>query len=358
MRSIIGILSVALFSVGCATSPDNQKLQSELDLAKQQNVQLQAKVDQSAADIQRLNSANSQTSAPAAVAAGGLYPPNAKIGECYARVLTPATYRTDTKKVIKRDAGYRIDVSHPTYVWTTEKVLVKEASEVAELIPAVYEWKTESVLVKEAHDHLKTIPAVYETKSEKVLVKAAYSTWKKGRGPIEKLNNSTGEIMCLIEMPAQYKTITSRVLVTPASVVKQPHPAEYKNVKKRVMVKGPEMVKRTIPAAYRTIKVKKIGTPAKENRIEIPAVYQTVTNRVKVTDSTLEWRNILCETNTTGSVVRDIQRALSAAGHNPGRFDGVLGGSTMTAVRSYQRKKGLAVGSLTFETLKSLGVNY
>lgn len=358
MRTKIGILSVALFSAGCATSPDTLEIQKELDQAKEQNIHLQARVDQTNADLARLN--NSNGAAPAAsstsTSSGDLLPPNAKIGECYARVLTPATYRTDTKEVIKREAGHRIEVSHPTYAWTTEKVLVKEASEVAELIPAVYDWKTESVLVKEAHEHLKTVPAVYETKSEKVLVKSAYTTWKKGRGPIEKISNSTGEIMCLIEVPAQYKTITSRVIVTPARVLKEAHAAEYKDVRRRVMVEGPKMVKRTIPAEYKTIKVKKIATPAQENRIEIPAVYQTVSNRIKVTDSVLEWRSILCKTNTTGNVVREIQGALSAAGHSPGRFDGVLGRDTMNAVKSYQKEKGLAVGQLTFETLKSLGV--
>lgn len=356
MRPIFGILSVALLATGCATSPDTQQIQNELDQVKKQNVQLQAKVDQSTANLEKTNSQNSQTTNSAS--SGGLLPPNAKIGECYARVLTPATYRTDTKDVIKSEAGYRIEVSHPTYQWTTQDILVKEASEVAELIPAVYEWKTEAVLVKEAHDHLKTIPAVYETKSEEILVKQAFTTWKKGRGPIEKLNNSTGEIMCLVETPAQYKTITSRVLVTAARVEKESHDAEYKEVRKRVMVEGPKMVKRTIPAVYKTIKVKKIATPAQESRIEIPAVYQTLSTRVKLSDSILEWRSILCETNTTGTVVRDIQRALSISGHNPGRIDGVIGRDTMVAIKSYQRAKGLAVGQLTFETLKSLGVTH
>jgi regulator of extracellular matrix RemA (YlzA/DUF370 family) len=260
--------------------------------------------------------------------------------------------------MLKKAAGYRIEVTHPVYEWGTERILVKEASEVAKLIPAQYEWKTESVLVTEAHEHLKTIPAVYETKTEKILVKAAYTTWKKGRGPIEKLDNSTGEIMCLIEVPAVYKTITSKIIATPARTEKETHPAVYKEVKKRVMVSGPKMVKTTIPAEYKTIKVKKIAQPAQERRIEIPAIYQTVTNRVKTSDSFLEWRSILCETNTTGDVVRNLQRALLAAGHNPGPIDSVIGSETLRAVRGYQQEKNLAVGQLTIETIKSLGVSY
>ena len=358
-------LAVALVLTGCATDPNSKltEVQDELNQAQEKNAQLQTAVDQSTLDLQQASELNrrlqaSNSTVTSVAVSNDLLPPNAKTGECYARVLTPATYRTDSKEVLKREAAYRIEVSHPTYEWGTERVLLKEASEVAELVPAKYEWKTERILVKEAHEHLKTIPAVYETKTEKALVKAAYTTWKKGRGPIERINNSTGEIMCLIEVPAEYKTITSKVIVTPARVEKEQHDAEYTDVKRRVMVAAPTMVKRTIPAVYQTIKVKKIAQKAQENRIEIPAVYQTVTNSVKVTDSNLEWRSILCETNTTGDVVRNLQRALLASGHNPGPIDGVIGRETLAAMKGYQQEKNLAVGQLTIETIRSLGVSY
>ncbi|MFW5443377.1 MAG: peptidoglycan-binding protein [Methylococcaceae bacterium] len=367
MKTKITTLLVALTLAGCATTPETElsKIQDELDRAQEKNDQLQATVDKSSADLQSLSVLNRELKSSAASASsnstsseGSLLPPNAKPGECYARVLTPATYRTESKEVLKKQASYRINVTKPTYEWVTERVLVKEASEVAKLIPARYEMRTESVLVKEAYDELKTIPATYESKTEKILVKAAYTTWKKGRGPIEKVSNSTGEIMCLVEIPAEYRTISSTIMVTSARTDKTTTPAAYKDVTKRVMVEGPTMVKRTIPAEYKSIKVRKVSRPAQENRVEIPAVYQTVTNRVVTSDSYLEWRSILCETNTTGDIVRTIQRALLSAGHNPGSIDGVLGTDTMLAVKSYQKKKNLAVGQLTFETLKSLGVSH
>ncbi len=360
MKIKISILLVALTLTGCATTSDPQltKIQTELNQAQEQNSQLMAAVDKSNTDLQRLSDLNNQLKLSSGSVSNNLLPPNAKTGECYARVLTPAVYRTESKEMLKKAAGYRIEVTHPVYEWGTERILVKEASEVAKLIPAQYEWKTESVLVTEAHEHLKTIPAVYKTKTEKILVKAAYTTWKKGRGPIEKLDNSTGEIMCLIEVPAVYKTVTSKVIATPARTEKETHPAVYKEIKKRVMVTAPKMVKTTIPAEYKTIKVKRIAQPAQERRIEIPAIYQTVTNRVKTSDSFLEWRSILCETNTTGDVVRSLQRALLAAGHNPGPIDGVIGSETLRAVKDYQQEKNLAVGQLTIETIKSLGVSY
>ena len=219
MRTIATTLLVAAILSGCATNPDTQltKIQSDLEQALEQNSQLRSTVKQSTEDLQRLAELNKQLQSTASASSvtqttgEDLLPPNAKTGECYARVLIPATYKTETSEVLKKEAGYRIEVTEPSYEWVTEEVLVKEASEVAELVPAKYEWRTESILVKDAHEHLKTIPAVYETKTERILVKPAYTTWKKGRGPIEKISNSTGEIMCLVEVPAEYRTITSKV---------------------------------------------------------------------------------------------------------------------------------------------------
>ncbi|MFK7845318.1 MAG: peptidoglycan-binding protein [Rhodothermales bacterium] len=237
-------------------------------------------------------------------------PPNAKPGECYARILIPEQYRN-----------------------TTERVLVREASERIETVPAVYRTVQERVMIKEASDRIETIPAVYETQTERILVKPAYTTWKKGTGAITKVDNSTGEIMCLVEVPAEYKTVTKRVLK---------HEATTRKI--------------TIPAEYQNVSVRKLVEPAKERRITIPEEYQTVSKREKASDGRLEWRSILCETNTNPNVISSIQRALKRRGFDPGRIDGVMGAETIEAVREYQRSKGMASGQLTMETLKSLQV--
>ena len=188
-------------------------------------------------------------------------------------------------------------------------------------------------MVKEASERIETVPAVYETVTERVLVKAAYTTWKRGEGAITKVDNTTGEIMCLVEVPAEYKTVEKRVLKAPASTRKV-----------------------TIPAEYQTVSVRKLVEPAKERSIAIPAQYETVTKREKISDSRLEWQSILCETNTTPGVISSLQRALKMRGYDPGRVDGILGRETLDAVATYQRNKGMASGQLTMETLQSLNV--
>jgi len=102
--------------------------------------------------------------------------------------------------------------------------------------------------------------------------------------------------------------------------------------------------------------VRTVVTPAAERRIPIKEEYQTISERKKVSDSHLEWRPILCETNTTPDVVRRLQTALKREGYYPGNIDGVLGAATMQAVEKYQRDEKLPSGQVTIGVLKRLGV--
>jgi len=187
-------------------------------------------------------------------------------------------------------------------------------------------------------------------------VKPAHTEWKKGKGEITKIDNSTGEIMCLINVPAVYKTVRKKVLVKPETTKTITIPAEYKTVKVKKVVKPAGTKTIEIPAVYKTVKVKKEVTPPTTKKITIPAEYKTVTKRVKVTEERMEWQPILCKTNTTPDIITRIQRALKKAGFNPGPIDGVIGSQTKAAITAFQKAKGLAIGGLTLKTLKKLGV--
>ena len=329
----------------------------------------------------------------------GLPADTAKPGQCFVEYYKPAKFRTDKQQVVKKEESERIEVIPPKYEWVEEKVLVQEAS---------------TKVVK--------VPAVYETVTERVMVSPATTVWKKGRGPRERIDNTTGEIMCLVEIPAKYKTITKRViktpettktieipakyavqrvrkLVEPAREVRKTIPAEYTEITKRTKVadesvswylkgevppdagkptgnmlclnekpaqyktvtkrvlKTPATTKRIeIPAKYKTVRVRKLVQPASERRIPVPAKTSKVVKRVKIQDERLEWRQILCDTNTTPGIVKRVQRALKDAGFDPGPIDGNLGQQTLRAIDAYQRKNGMARGGLTMATIRALNI--
>ncbi len=287
---------------------------------------------------------------------GSLYPPNAKPGECYARVLVPAKYKMQTERVLAKEASENISVVPAKYRTVTKKVLVKEAGERLVAVPAKYKSVTEKVLVSEASEKLVKVPAVYETVTEKILVKAAHTAWKKGRGPVEKLDNLTGEILCLVNVPAQYRTVTKRVLKTPATTKVVPIPAKYKTVTRKVLDTPATTKVVPIPAVYKTIKVRELVEPASVKKSVIPEKYQTITKRVKVSDAELKWQPVICKTNMSTPNIKSVQKALKSAGFNPGPIDGIFGWKTRAALEKYQRANSLSTGALTTETLNSLGL--
>lgn len=331
------------------------------DMQAKRIAELETKLSQTDAKVVTLSNENeslrgSMGSGDSGAVVNDLYPPNAKPGECYARVLTPAVYDQITKQVLVKGAAERIEVIPAEYSMVEQTILVKEASEILKTIPAEYKWVEEEYMVEPEKTELVTVPATYKNMSEQVLVKPAYTTWKKGRGPIEKIDDSTGEIMCLVEVPAEYRTVSQSILDQPAYTQSKTIPAQYSTIKKRVLVRDAEVMKEVVPAEYKTVMVKKLVSPARENKITIPAEYGTVEERSLVSEANLQWQSILCETNTTPTVINQIQSALNAAGYDAGNVDGVMGSQTLKALKNFQLDNDLASGNITMEALKKLGV--
>jgi hypothetical protein len=138
------------------------------------------------------------------------------------------------------------------------QVLISEATEELSVSPAKYRKGTESVLVKPAHKRLIEVPAVFKQKQESVLVEAAHSIWQKGTGPIQRIDNLSGEIMCLVDIPAKYETIDVEVIGTAPLVTSVDEPAEYE-----------------------TINIEKLDSDATEKRVVVPAKFKTM-NKLQV----------------------------------------------------------------------------
>ena len=401
---IAGMISVT----GCATVEDSvSRNKYEADMAAK-NAQIESLKSSSHSSVS--SSADHSGASHSMNASGSeLFPPNAKPGHCYARVLIPAEYQDSTEQVLVSEASESIQVIPARYGKGEETVLVREAStrvvtvpptyrtiteEIVDQpesiklvpVPATYKDVTEQILVRAASTRVESVPAEYGTETEQVLDKAAHTIWKKGAGfagsAIQtNVDQSTGEIMCLVEVPATYKTITRRVLVSPASTRTVEIPAEYETVTRTAVDTRATVQEVVIPATYKTVTRKGIDTPASSSVIEIPAeyktvpvttlvsapeevrtpipaVYDTVTKRAKVTDDKLVWREVLCDVNVTRGVVSTLQTKLKDAGNYKGPIDGVWGSATQKAINSYSRTNGLPTGSnyIPLETASSLGI--
>ncbi len=284
-------------------------------------------------------------------------PPNAKAGECFAWVFTPPQFKTEVNTLLKQEKAEKIDIIPAKYEWVDKRVMVKEASERLETVEAKYDWVTERVLVRPASTKLIKLPAEYKEVEERVMVSPARTYWKKGSGLITKVNGETGEIMCLIEEPAQYKMVKKHVLARAESTREvEDQPAEYETVRRQVMASPPTTRKVVIPAEYKMVKIKQKVEDARTRKIAIPETYQQVTKQVKIAEGQHHWQRILCETNMSMDIVRAMQSALNREGFYRGPIDGIIGNETADAITQYQRKKGLSTGGVTYEVLESLSV--
>jgi hypothetical protein len=230
----------------------------------------------------------------------GKAPPKAGPGEIWCLVTKPAEYKTITKTVTTLPETFyyeivpakfemkeetvvvepekKIPVVTPAkYETKTVQKLLKEATVRYEIVPATYEWVEEEVQVKSAGETLSVSQASYKTVTEKVLVKEAHKEWHKidcdEQGVIISRRESKDDCYHLIEVPAQYQTVTKQVLTNDG--------AESKG---------------TTAAQTQKIKVQKVKTPSEVKKVEVPAEYQTVTVQEMVAPATVTYQTIPAKT--------------------------------------------------------------
>ena len=56
------------------------------------------------------------------------------------------------------------------------------------------------------------------------------------------------------------------------------------------------------------------------------------------------------------TTIRKVQQALKSQGYYNGPIDGIWGSESRSAIRSYQKAKGLPVAGLSVATMESLGL--
>lgn len=290
-----------------------------------------------------------------------LPPVPGEYGKCYAKCKIPDRYETRSQQILLKEASVKKVTSPAVFETVSDRILVKEESKRLIPVPAKYETVTERILVKDASTVSRDVAPKYRTATEKVLVSAAYGEWKRKKKSPNCFSGNPDDcyIMCWEEVPAKYKTVTKRVLVTPGSTSVKEVPAQYKTVTKRVLVSPATVREEVIPAEYKTVTRRVVSVPERTEDIAIPAEYGSVDEKVKVSSGGYtRWVEILCQQDTTPGRVRAVQQALNNLGYSAGPVDGIMGSQTRSALTKYQGDKGLPVGNLNLETLQSLGVNY
>lgn len=384
-------------------------------------------------------------------------------GKCYAKCVIPDQYETITEQVLVKEGVKKWEVIPAVYETVTEEVMLEPKSTRLIPVPAEFETVTETIVVKEESQRIIYVPAEYETVTQEIRVKdqssravpvsaqfetvtesyvkkaaatrievlqpkfenvtqtievsPATTKWVKRKADKNCLSANPEDclVWCLVEVPAQYRTVTTRKnigcdgsgvpnqgcivetpiaeevatrsykklvndatyndekidaeyktvsiqkVVKPATTRTEVIPAVTKTITKRVLKNPATVREEVIPAKYGTITRRKLVSPATYKEVDIDPVYETISKRklVKAGGFT-EWREILCDSDVTNYTVRQIQKALIDRGYDvgPAGTDNILGADTKAALQKFQKDNGLPVGNLDFETLKALGIQY
>jgi hypothetical protein len=183
-------------------------------------------------------------------------------------------------------------------------------------------------------------------------------------------NAKSGHCFVKAVVPAEYKTVEDKVLVSPATTRTEDVPAVIESVEEKVVDKpGTSLWKKSddnvlycyeeTPATYKTVKKDVVKSPAYKKSVDVPAEYKTTPRQELVREARNEWTEVLCGNNARPAIIEKIQKSLKDNGYAPGRTDGQLDQETMDALNNYQKDKKLKVnkdGYVNMETVESLGV--
>ncbi len=295
----------------------------------------------------------------AADAFGAPPPQPDQYGKCYAKCKTPDVYETVSTQVLVKESRAKSTVSDSEYETVTETVLVKDGYKKLTVIPAKFETKEQRVLVSEGSCKVSVVPAKYDTQTTRELVSPASGKWvKKKKAPnCLSANPEDCYVLCWEEIPAQYKTNSTSILIQPESYDTIYTDPVYKTIKVQVMIEPARVEEEYVPPVYKEVTKKVLARCGGVSTTYTPAEYKTETKKVLVAEgSYTDWVEVVCAGDMDNSMVSGVQKALNDRGYDAGPVDGVMGAKTRAALVKYQQDNGLPVGNLNIATLQSLGL--
>jgi hypothetical protein len=241
-----------------------------------------------------------------------------------------------------------------------QTVSVKERSASFKLEEPKFTRVTESIKVKDEVKRLVVEPARYKEEKEEVLVESERIEMRSCRSAGVKIagrkDEHSQQSLCAVKVPAVYRTETRQVLVQPETVREEITPAVYKTISKMVLVEPGKAIPVETPPQSIDIPVVTVASQARSVVTEVAPKTKDLPLTTYDTPPQLTWRRVVCQHESTPTMVQKLQEALTREGFAVGKVDGKLGKKTLSAVEEYQTQKGIAAGLLTYEALQSLGI--
>lgn len=271
---------------------------------------------------------------------------------CYAQVLTPATYRETTEKVVTHEASPSFTTTPAILGHGERKIKTADAYVEYEIIPATFSEVTETVETERERIEVETIPATYRTETKRIQTKEATIRWNPACAAVDTTDASAIPANCTIPVPAEFREVNREVVAIPTRTVKRIIPAKTETVTRKILVEPAKVIRKEVPAEYTSIPLTRVEQAASTST----QLGEETTQDIPVTRKTQPERFIrmavLCEGEKT--TIAQLQQQLQQLGYYQGAHNGTLDATTRAAVTRFQDDNHLASGAVTMETLQKL----
>jgi hypothetical protein len=273
---------------------------------------------------------------------------------CKRQVLKPAitSERNEQVNVVEGSNHYEL---MPTELGTSErKVKTKDGYISYEVIPATFKQVTETIEVERERIELETLPAQYTTETKRVKVKEATQRWNPACLPIAE--DAALPAYCLLSEPAEYQTITRKIIKIPARTIKKVIPAKIQTITRQVIDQPAQLVRKQMPAEYTTVNLQHVIKAAGTRSIPIPNENQVIETEVVHQAARVESLAAWCEDQVSVADGTSLQQRLKQLGYYKGAVNGIYNPQTRQALTEFQQANQLASGAITLESLRKLGL--
>jgi len=221
-------------------------------------------------------------------------PPNPEPGKCYVRCTTPDVYETVQKSVLAKPAHMRLAIKPAQYRTVEETIEVRPASKRYIYVPAKYATVVREIKVEDSYNEIDIIPAQFASNSERVEVKPKTVGWEYQAASPDCYSGDC-EVLCYVERPAEYRNVPIQTLASNASTRATPKGGRTISIEVQELVEAARVEEVVIPAEYRTITKKVLVSDETVEEIEVPAEYSNIVTQNKVSEGGIKvWEEIDC----------------------------------------------------------------
>ncbi len=230
--------------------------------------------------------------------AQGDLPPNPEPGKCYVRCTTPDVYETVEQTVLVKPAHKRLSVRPAEYDTVEETVMVKPATKRYSYVPATFRNVPREMEVEDPYNAVTIIPAQFSSGSEVIEVRPKTVGWdyRAAGSNCYSSDPRDCEVLCYVEKPAEYRTVPTQLVANGPSTNTTPRGGRTITVDVQEIATPARVEETEIPAEYRTITKRVLVKDETVEEVDVPAEYATVTvERLKEAGGVNVWQEIDCE---------------------------------------------------------------